>query len=66
MTGLVASALGAPKVVVEACPGRRITCCATSALIQPATQKCLVVYELQEKLTKALEMFQEIEKVTDP
>ena len=29
------------KVVVEACPGPRITCCATSALIQPATQKGL-------------------------
>ena len=27
---------------------------------------CQVTYELQEKLTKALEMFQEIEKVTDP
>ena len=27
---------------------------------------CQVAYELQEKLTKALEMFQEIEKVTDP
>jgi hypothetical protein len=25
-----------------------------------------VVYELQEKLTKALEMVQETEKVTDP
>jgi hypothetical protein len=25
-----------------------------------------VAYELQEKLTKALEMFQEMEKVTDP
>ena len=27
---------------------------------------CQVAYELQEKLTKALEMFQEMEKVTDP
>jgi hypothetical protein len=27
---------------------------------------CQVAYELQEKLKKALEMFQEIEKVTDP
>ena len=27
---------------------------------------CQVAYELQEKLTKALEMFQETEKVTDP
>src|SRR5258708_22478696 len=49
MTGLVASALGAPKVVVEACPGRRITCCATSALIQPATQKCLREYPSAER-----------------
>ena len=27
---------------------------------------CQVAYELQGKLTKALEMFQEMEKVTDP
>ena len=27
---------------------------------------CQVAYELQKKLTKALEMFQEMEKVTDP
>ena len=27
---------------------------------------CQVAYELQEKLTKALEMLQEMEKVTDP
>ena len=27
---------------------------------------CQVAYELQEKLTKALETFQEMEKVTDP
>ena len=27
---------------------------------------CQVAYELQEKLTKALEMFQEMEKVSDP
>ena len=27
---------------------------------------CQVAYELQEKLAKALEMFQEMEKVTDP
>jgi len=27
---------------------------------------CQVAYELQEKLTKALEMFQEMEKVADP
>jgi hypothetical protein len=27
---------------------------------------CQVACELQEKLTKALEMFQEMEKVTDP
>src|SRR6266481_6038935 len=49
MTGLVASALGAPKVVMEACPGRRITCCATSAFIQPATQKCLREYPSAER-----------------
>ena len=27
---------------------------------------CQVAYELQEKLAKALEMFHEMEKVTDP
>jgi hypothetical protein len=27
---------------------------------------CQVAYELQKKLTKALEMFQEMERVTDP
>jgi hypothetical protein len=27
---------------------------------------CQVAYELQEKLTKALEMFQEMEKISDP
>jgi hypothetical protein len=27
---------------------------------------CQMAYELQEKLSKALEMFQEIEKVIDP
>jgi hypothetical protein len=27
---------------------------------------CQVAYELQKKLTTALEMFQEMEKVTDP
>jgi hypothetical protein len=27
---------------------------------------CQVAYELQEKLTKALEIFREMEKVTDP
>ena len=58
MTGLVASALDVPKVVVEACLGRRITCCATSDLIQPATQKDLREYSSAgvqwraERLTK--------------
>jgi hypothetical protein len=49
----------APVMALAATPRERFSRKEIDAL-------CQVAYELQEKLTKALEMFQEMEKITDP